>query len=76
MIFHDAAVRRMDMDINTSNTSNPGLSVLARANEQPKLAQQLLEKTIEGSSELKVDETRKSEIAAFTGKGQVINTTA
>lgn len=64
------------MDINASNTSNPGLSVLARANEQPKLAEQLLEKTIEGSSELKVDEAKQAEIAAFTGKGQLINTTA
>jgi len=64
------------MDINSNNTSNPGLSVLARANEQPKLAQQLLEKTIEGSSELKVDETTQSQIAAFTGKGRFINTTA
>lgn len=64
------------MDINSTNTANSGLSILARANEQPKLAQQLLEKTIEGSTEIKVDEAKKAEIAAFTGKGQLINTTA
>lgn len=64
------------MDINTSNTSNPGLSVLARANEQPKVAQELLEKSIEGSDELKVDEAQQSRIAEFTGKGQLINTKA
>ncbi|MDY0190139.1 MAG: hypothetical protein RBR22_05345 [Desulfuromonas sp.] len=64
------------MDINTSNTTNPGMSVLARANEQPKLAQQLLEKTVDGTSKLKVDEANRAELASFTGKGQFINTTA
>lgn len=64
------------MDINTSNNTTPGLSVLSRANEQPKVAAELLEKTIEGSDQLKVDEAQQADIAAFTGKGQLINTKA
>lgn len=63
------------MDINTSNAS-ASLSVLARPNEQPKAVQDLLDKTIEDSDALKVDEAQQARIAAFTGKGQLINTTA
>lgn len=64
------------MDINTSNNAAVGMSVLARANDQQKQAPELLDKEIEGTTQLKVDETQKAEMAAFTGKGQLINTTA
>ncbi|MCD6525583.1 MAG: hypothetical protein J7K75_01150 [Desulfuromonas sp.] len=64
------------MDINISNNATPGMSVLNRANEQQKQAPELLEKAIEGTTQPKVDETQQAELAAFTGKGQLINTTA
>ncbi|MBF0645575.1 hypothetical protein [Desulfuromonas acetoxidans] len=64
------------MDVNATNNATGGLAILNRANDQPKLAIEVLEKSIEGTSQLKVDESAQSEMAAFTGKGQRINITA
>ena len=64
------------MDINAANNATGGLAILSRANDQPKLAIEVLEKSIEGTSQLKVDESSQAEMAAFTGKGQRINITA
>ena len=64
------------MDINAANNATGGLAILDRANDQPKLALEVLDKAIEGTDQLKVDESAKAEMAAFTGKGQRINITA
>jgi hypothetical protein len=61
------------MDINATSNATGGLAILDRANDQPKLALEVLEKSIEGTSQMKVDEAAQTEMAAFTGKGQRIN---
>jgi hypothetical protein len=54
-----------------------GISVLKTANEQPRLAGELISKTVEGMhSQTAQTPVQPTDISGITGTGKIINTTA
>jgi hypothetical protein len=54
-----------------------GISVLKTANEQPKLAGELISKTVESMRNQRAQTpAQPADISGITGKGTIINTTA
>jgi len=64
---------------NMSNSaSSSGVSILKSANEQPKLAGELISRTVENMVQIQTAQSpaRPIDISEITGIGKIINTTA
>ncbi|MDK9707583.1 MAG: hypothetical protein OEL83_11095 [Desulforhopalus sp.] len=65
-----------------TNMSNPapssGVSILKSANEQPKLAGELINRTVEDMVQIQAAQSpsQRIDISEITGTGKIINTTA
>ena len=64
---------------NMSNSaSSSGVSILKSANEQPKLAGELINRTVENMVQIQAAQSpsQRIDISEITGTGKIINTTA
>jgi hypothetical protein len=78
LIIRPAEPKEVSMNVNGSNNAASGMAMLKKANEQPKIALDLINKTMQGVEQAKEPQKAPSPessaaLAAATGKGQVIN---
>jgi|AMWB02.1.fsa_nt_gi hypothetical protein len=65
------------MNVNGAANATAGLSILKKANEQPKVALEVMQKSLQGIEQAQSPQkSREVSLAEQTGKGKLINVKA
>ncbi len=72
-----AHLKEVIMNVNGAANATAGLSILKKANEQPKVALEVMQKSMQGIEQAQSPaKIQDSSLAEMTGKGKLINVKA